>query len=324
MTHELWLIKGFTMTNITPLIGTISWRSNKEELGDEISFDIAFNDTEYFPTNPCDLGDIVVLKNGYEITRALLVDETKNGRIPIGYSGFDYAFYLNKSSAIYQFNKMAADQAIKKILSDFNVPIGNIASMPTLIDKIFNNQVVSDIIREIIEIVEQKQGVKYLMEMREGKLFIEKQEDLIVKGTFKLFDSGKEYDLNSAISNPSKKRSIVDMINSIQVVGNNDKVVLEKSDSKMLNKYGKLQKVVTLDQNEKLTAEQIAKNELKALSKVIEENSVDLLGDDRVRSGRLLELEEPITGIKGKFLIKDVEHTISNGIHRMKPSLEVV
>jgi hypothetical protein len=324
MTHELWLLKGSSMTNITPLIGTISWRSNKDELGDELSFDIAFNDTKYFPVNPCDLGDVVVLKNNEEITRVVLVEENKSGRSPIGYSGFDYAFYLNKSNAIYQFNKMAADQCIKKILGDFNVPVGNITSMPTKIDKIFPNNKVSDIIKKIIEMVEQSQGQKYLMEMRQGKLFIEKQKDLIVKGTFKLFDNGATHDVTSAISNPSKRRSIADMINSIQVVGNNDKLVLTKEDSALVSKYGKLQKVVQLDQKEKLTAQQIAQNELNALAKVIEETSVELLGDDRVRAGRLFELNEPITGIKGTFLIKDVKHTIVNGIHRMTPNLEVI
>jgi len=159
MAHELWLVKGTTMTNITPLIGTINWRGNMDELGDEISFDIAFNDVKHFPKNPCDLGDMVVLKNGdYEITRALIVDESKSGRSPIGYTAFDFAFYINKSNAIYQFKKLAADQCIKKILSDFGVPIGNIVSMPVKVDKIFNDVLVSDIIREIIEIVEKKLG----------------------------------------------------------------------------------------------------------------------------------------------------------------------
>lgn len=324
MAHELWILKESTMTNITPLIGTIKWRSNIDELGDEIGFSIAFNDTKYFPVNPCDIGDLAILKNGDEITRCILVEENKKGRSPIEYTGFDYAFYLNKSDAVYQFNKIPANQAIQKILSDFNVPVGSISGMSTKIDKIFNNEKVSAIIRKIIEMVEQEEGTKYLMEMRQGKLYIEKQGNLIVKGTFSLFNGGSEYDLTSAISNPSKKRSITEMINSIQVVGNNDKVVLEKEDSHMVTKFGKLQKVVTLDQNEKLTAAQIAQNELDSLSKVIEENGLDLLGDDNVRAGRLFEIEEPITGIKGTFLIKEVQHTISNGIHRMKPTLEVV
>lgn len=321
MAHELWLIKGTTMTNITPLIGTLNWRGNVDELGDEISFDVAFNDVRHFPSNPCDIGDMVVLKNGdYEITKAVIVEENKSGRSPIGYTAFDFAFYLNKSNAVYQFKKLSADQCIRKVLGDFNVPIGRIASMSVKIDKIFNDVVVSDIIREIIEIVEQKQGTKYLMEMRQGKLYIEKQSDLTIKGTFTL--NGVIHDVTSAISNPSKKRSITDMVNSIQVVSN-DKVVLKKSDTAMVNKYGVLQKVVTLDEKEKLSAAQVAQNELKALSKVVEETSVELLGDDRVRAGRLFQIEEPITGIKGTYLIKDVNHSISNGIHKMTLGLEV-
>lgn len=321
MAHELWLVKGTTMTNITPLIGTLNWRGNVDELGDEISFDVSFNDVRHFPKNPCDIGDMVILKNGdYEITKAVIVEENKSGRSPIGYSAFDFAFYLNKSNAVYQFKKLSADQCIRKVLGDFNVPIGKIASMPMKINKIFNDVVVSDIIREIIEMVEQKAGTKYLLEMRQGKLYIEKRSDLTVKGTFNL--NGINYDVTKAISNPSKRRSITDMVNSIQVVSN-DKVVLKKTDSAMANKYGTLQKVVTLDEKEKLSAAQVAQNELKELSKVVEETSVELLGDDRVRAGRLFEIEEPITGIKGTYLIKDVNHTISNGIHKMTLGLEV-
>lgn len=321
MAHELWLVKETTMTNITPLIGTIGRRSNKDELGEEISFDVAFNDVKHFPKNPCDIGDMVILKNGeYEITRAIIVDESRNGRGPIGYTAFDYAFYLNKSNAIYQFRKMAADQCIRKIAKDFGMPIGNIVSIPVLIDRIFPDDVVSDIIREIIDISEKKLGVKYLMEMRQGKLFIENQKDLVIKASFML--GGKKYDATDAIMNPTRKRSIADMVNSIQIVGNNDKLILTKSDSAMMTKYGKLQKVVKLDQKEKKSAAQIAQNELNELSKITEEIGIELLGDDQVRAGRLFELVEPVTGIKGRYLINDVDHSISGGIHTMKLGLE--
>lgn len=322
MAHELWLVKGPTMTDITPLIGTITRRSNKDELGEEISFDIAFNDVKHFPKNPCEIGDMIVLKNAdYEITRALIVEEDRNGINPIGYTAFDFAFYLNKSKSIYQFRKMRADQCIRKVVKDFGVPIGNIVSMPVEIDKIFPDDAPSDIIKEIIEVVEQKLGVKYLMEMRQGKLFIEMQGNLLIKARFSFPGMGL-IDANNAVSNPSRRRSITDMINSIQVVGNDDKLVLTRDDTAMVNKYGKLQKVVQLDQDEKLSASQIAQNELKELSKVTEEVSIELIGDDSVRAGRLLEVNEPVTGIKGTYLINDVNHTISGGIHKMSLGLE--
>ncbi|OMC81848.1 hypothetical protein BK128_21510 [Viridibacillus sp. FSL H7-0596] len=323
MAHELWLVKKSKMIDITPLIGTINRRSNKDELGEEISFNIAFNDAKHFPENPCDLGDIVILKNkNKEITRAIIVEENKNGRSPIGYTAFDYAFYLNKSNAVYQFNKMPADQAISKILNDFGIPIGKIDSMPTKIDKIFNDEKVSEIIKKIIKMARRDQGVKYLMEMRQGKLYIEKQTDLTITCSFQLYKGGKEYNATSAISNPTRKRSISDMINSIQVVNSKDKLVLEKSDTSMVNAFGKLQKVIKLDEKEKLSAAKIAQNELNELSKVIEETSIELPGDDKVRAGRLFKVKEPITGISGIYLIKDVEHTINGGIHKMTLGLE--
>ncbi|MEK5070792.1 XkdQ/YqbQ family protein [Sporosarcina sp. FSL K6-1508] len=322
MAHELWLIKGSTMTNITPLVGSIGWRGNMDELGDELSFNVAFSDVEFFPKNPCDIGDMVMLKNeGKEITRGIIVDEQKSGRSPVDYTSFDFAFYLNKSESTYQFSKMAADQCIRKILGDFGIAIGNIVSIPVPITKIFPGKKPSDIIKEILEIAEQKLGIKYLMEMRQGKFFIEKQKDLIITAKFTLGD--KSYNATDAIMNPSRSRSISDMVNSIQVVGNNDKIVLNKDDDVMIKKYGKIQKVITLDQEEKKSAKEVAENELKLLSKLTEEISIDLIGDDNVRAGRLFKVVEPITGIDGTYLIKDVDHSIENGIHKMSLNLEV-
>jgi hypothetical protein len=193
--------------------------------------------------------------------------------------------------------------------------------MSKKVDKIFNNKKVSDIIKEIIEMVEQEQGQKYLMEMRQGKLHIERQSDLIVKGTFQLAENLSEHNVTAAISNPNRKRSISDMVNSIQVVSN-DKLVLTKESSGLVSQYGKLQKVVTLDEKEKKSAQQVAQRELNNLAKTAEETSIELIGDDQVRAGRLLEIEEPVTGISGIFLIKDVAHTIRGGIHKMSLGLE--
>lgn len=323
MAHELWLVKGATMTNITPLIGSIGRRSNVDELGEEITFDVAFNDARYHPKSPVDLGNMVILKNEKkELTRAIVVDEDKSGRSPIGYTAFDFAFYLNKSNSIYQFNNVRADQCIKKILRDFGVPVGKIVSIPTKIKKIFNNEVVSDIIREILEMAEKKRSTKYLMEMRQGKLYIEHQKDKVIKASFKLAGNIAKDNATDAIMNPTRKRSVTDMKNSIQIVGEDDKLVHTANDNKMISKYGKLQKVISLDKDEKHSAKQIAQNELKALSRVVEETSVELIGDDDVRAGRILEVNEPITGLKGKYLITDVNHTMSGGVHTMSLGLE--
>lgn len=318
MAHELWLGKSQNFIRLTPIAGNIQWRTNLDELGGEMSFDIAIGDN--LPKNPINIGDLVVLRHKEELFRGVIIDENRNNDSPVVYTAFDYAFYLNKSNATYQFKKMTADKCIRKILSDFNVPIGNIPKMNTQIDKIFNDMVVSEIIKEILEMARQKSGTRYDMEMRAGKLYIEKRGNRKIKSLIDMY--GKTYDNTLAISNPSRSRSIADMKNAIQIIGNDDKVVYSTQDRSMINKYGRLQTVVTLDQDEKRSAKQVAENELRQLSKVTEETSIELIGNNRVRANRILEIEEPITGLKGDYLVTSATHNLSGGLYTMSLDLE--
>lgn len=326
--HELFCITNRIQTNITPLFGSLSWRSNTNELGDQLDFDMAFNDAPYFPKNPVDLGSLIVLKNTDEILRGFIITEQKNGRNPVQYTVFDHAFYLNKSKAVYQFNKVAADQAITKILTDFKVPIGKIAGMKTLIKKIYpGDQTVSDIIKDIMDIVKKATGVKYVMEMRQGKLYIEKQTDMLIKATFSLATNFGSSDVMAAISNPSRKRSIDEMRNSIKITSGDDssvKVVATAKNDNLIKQYGLLQEVQSIDKKDIAQAKNIAANMLKDLGKIFEDNSIEVPGDDRVRSGRILEVTETITGMSGNYVINDVTHTVKNGFHSMQLGLGVL
>ncbi|SNT18644.1 hypothetical protein SAMN05446037_104917 [Anaerovirgula multivorans] len=321
--HKIFNISDNVQTDITPLIGDIRWRSNVNELGSQLDFNIAFNDAKYFPKNPVDIGNAVCLVNEDEIFRGVVVTEEKKGRQPIQYTCFDYGFYLNKSKAVYQFNKVVAKKAIEMILNDFNIPIGSIGPMSTIIKKIYANEVVSDIIRDIIDIEKKETGTKYRMEMRAGKLYIEKQEDLVIKATFKLAENIESYDIIQAISNPSRKRSIEEMKNSIGILLN-DQVIEKMEDKNLVDKYGVLQDIVQISNKDKVQAKNIAEKMLKDLGKVFEENTLEMLGNDLVRAGRIIELEEPITGLSGKYLVEDVTHTVSKGIHRMSLGLGVI
>lgn len=318
MTHQLLLLKGKQLIDITPICGPITRRSNKDELGEEVSFDVAVTKTPRFPKNPCEIGDVVLLLNdGKEITRTIITDEQRTGQFDMSYTSFDYAFYLNKSEGIYNFKKMTADRCIRKVLSDFNVPIGNIVSIPVAITHLFNGETISNIIDEILEMAQKKNGIKHRMEMRQGKLYIERQRDLVIQAKFKLTPKGDSFDSIIAISDPSRSRSIADMVNVVQVVNSDDKLLTTQSNVSMRKKYGRLQKVVKMDKEDRRSAKKVAEEQLKELAKVTEEASITLLGDDSVRAGRLLNVNEPVTGIQGTYVINDVSHTINDKVHTM-------
>jgi hypothetical protein len=319
MTHELWRINASTMINITPIVGSISWSDDIETLGQQLTFNTAYNDNRYFPQVSIEPGDTILLKNGAEIFRGTMVEESRNGVFERSFSCFDPAFYLNKSKEIFQCNKVKADVAIRQLCSIFRVTVGNIVSIPIVLKKIYNSEI-STIIKDILDTATKATGVKYRMEMRQGRLFIEKQTDLVIKGTFQL--AGIDYDLNASISNPSRKRSITDMKNSIKMVSN-DRVVVTVKNQSLIDKYGLLQEIQDVDSSEIPKAKNIGSNLLKDLGRILEENSLDMMGYDNARSGRLIDVNEPITGMIGRYLIKSVNHTLDKGVHTMSLQLRV-
>lgn len=319
MAHQLWLVKSNKRIDITPIVSDLSWRSNKDELGIELSFTIA-NGSKYMPKNPCSLGDMVILKNGkYEITRGILLNEKKSGKDPVEYAAYEYGFYLNKSDAVYRFKKMRADDAIRKILRDFGIPIGEIPFLSTSITQIYNNKKISDILKSILRQVRHATGKRYILEQRNGKMCVILYKSMKIQAVFKM--DGTTYKATDFIADPSRELDVTSMINTIQVISD-EKVILTKSDGPMLRKYGKLQKTISVDKKKKKEAAKNAQSELDELSKVIETTKVVLLGDDKVKAGRVIELNEKYTGIKGNYTIKDVTHTVSNGIHKMSVNME--
>lgn len=315
--HELY-VNG---KKITPIIGSLTWSSNEDALGVQLSFSVAY-------ANIVDVGNLVLLKNGdKEIFRGIITAEEINGEYSRSYIAFDFAFYLNKSKGIYQFNNVKASNAINRLLNDFNVPIGKITSINTIINYIYYDKVISDIIRDILQQATNETGIKYRLEMREGKLFIEKQSDLVINATFKLASNLAAKNITNAISNPTRRRSIEEMKNSIIVISNNNEVVRTEAiakDEQSISNYGLLQEVQTVEEKDIAQSKNIANTLLKEFNRIFEENSIETIGNDDIRAGRILNINEPKTGMNGNYRIKSCTHTVSNGIHRMNLDLGVV
>ncbi|MEH6940773.1 XkdQ/YqbQ family protein [Bacillus sp. JJ722] len=300
--------------DISGLVGNVSWHSNVDTLGMQLDFNLAYSDMKEIPKNVVSIGDLIILKNNNtELFRGIVVSEKSAGRSPRSYVCFDFAFYLNKSKIIKQFNKHTASNAIQEVLREFNIP-NKVVSIPTKISTIYKDKVVSDIIKDILSQATKELGIKYRMEMRGGTLVIEKQKDLYVKARVDL------------IGNPSRSQSIEEMKNSIVIVSGDEKVtkvVAKAKDNKNIKKYGLLQDVQSVDQKDIAKAQNIANQTLKELNVIKEDNSIELLGDDNVRAGRLLKVNEPITGIVGTYLITDCKQSLNNGIRKMSLTLGV-
>lgn len=321
--HELLLVKENQQINLTELVGNISWKSNIDLLSVQLDFEMAFNDARFFPANPVEIGDMVLLVNAGKIVfQGFVIDENRNGRGSREYSCFDAAFYLNESKTTVQFSKTPAAAAIQKLVGEFGITVGTIDVKGVPISKIYNNRSPADIIRDIITHALLETGQTYRMEVREGKFCVLNQQDIVITPTFKLAGNVQAYPIIESISNPKRKRSIRGMKNSIQVTSE-DKIVLTVKEPATVKKYGLLQDSIDVSKEELKSGKHKAMAEIRLgqLNRIEDSLSFDVLGSDDLRSGRLLYIKEETTGADDLYLITAAQHTIQSGIHKTKLEL---
>lgn len=321
--YTFTLFKGQEKYNVTQMIGNLSRRSSIDTLGEEVTFDKLNGSKVNFEES--DL--IVIQSDKEEIFRGIIVDKSESGIFQQSFTSFDYAFYLNKSEEIFQCNDIRCDEAIKKLCNKFNISIGNITSIRTLINHIYKGDVISEIIKDMLSKATDDLNIKYRLEMRAGKLYIEPYKNLIVKATFKPAFNLSEVDVTKLIGSFTRNRSIADMKNSILIVSDDEKssriLGLEKDDAS-IKKNGLLQKIETISGKDIAQVRNIAKNKLSELNKVLENISIELLGSDKVKAGRILNINDSVTGLSGYYLVKECTHTYTNNIHKMQLSIESI
>ncbi len=313
--------------DVTDIIGNLTWRDTVDTLGVEVDFELPMNryDKKFEFLYDITLGDPIQILNakGEVLVQAIIVSETPNGKIT-SFTAYDMAWYLNKSTVIKQFKKMIGNDCVKSLCKEIGINV-EVTGLDTKIDKIYKDKAVSEVIKDIIEQCSQFNSKKFFIEFNNGTLKVMPYQKIKVFGTFEI-QKDKFININENIGGVSLSKSIVDMKNSVLVITENKgavRTIGEEQDSKSIEKYGKLQEVVTLDEKEFSKANLVAKNELKKLNKITEDFSIDVLGDDNVKSGRVIDIDLPLFNLKGEYLIKESNHTISNHIHKISLKLEV-
>lgn len=326
---QLFLLQNGASKDITARSGDYTRSDNIDGLGMSFTFTLASNpDDKHLPDLNITPGDKIIFANkDKKVFTGIITDCGQDGLYSHGYTAYDYGWYLNKNEVVAQFNNMPADQAITKLCNQFTIPIGTIAPMPTMIKTIYNGAVLSDCIKDIIEQTTQDTGQKYRLEVRDNQLYIEPYTDLIVTAMYKPADNVAAFDVAEYPADISMSMSITDMSNTVQVVSSAEKSVMTMAtakDNESIKRYGMLQKVETVDKKDKAKAGNIAKNILSNKNKVTKSLSILFLGDDNVRSGRLINFKNAALGVDGLFLVRDCTHNYTQAGHTMQLTMEEV
>jgi len=277
------------------------------------------------------LGDVVLLlKDDEEVYRGVIVTESRSGRDAYKYTVYDYAWYLGKSKSVYQFNKIPASKAIERILKDFGMLIGSIPEMNTPIDEIYLEKSPAEIIDDIYKKHERRSGKRFVVEMRKGKIYFEEMKDLLISGTIQFAGNVAPMDVMKNPLGASRTRTIESLRNRVKILVEHDKddkagakyeVVATTQDEASISKYGLLEDVYKMDAEDTAKAREVARILLQRLNRIHQTNSIKLLGDVDFKGGRLLDINEPVTGMSGRFMIVTAKHTVANQLHTMELEL---
>lgn len=342
------------LVDLTEVFMRGSLKSDIGQVADcfEVEFGYAEDTNPDFPIIPLDLGDTLIVneaESGVEVFRGVIVDEERDGRAFRKFIAYDPAWYMTKSKMVIQFRDVLASVAIGRVVKNYGVPIQYIAPMTTKINEIYINKTGIEIIEDILSKVEKEKVITYHYEMRQGGFYLDALKAVPVEVKFYLSENTREslgLSIDDVVEKVSRKRSIADMKNTIQVFFHYSKTVKDKtgkkkeihwgdvyeaSDPVNVARYGtlaevleeKAEKGVVIRRVSKALAMAAAQKTLEKMNRVFEDVSFEVLGDLQFRAGRGLRINEPISGISGTYLIRSCEHIFSDGVHKTKMTLGV-
>ncbi|SFA70068.1 XkdQ/YqbQ family protein [Clostridium frigidicarnis] len=307
MSKQLWITDLTAWKDYTPLANNLSWSQDADNLAMQVTWDSI---TENFKGNLVSLTD-----NKEEFFRGIIVKKATK-KNTYSYTAMDYMWYLNKSKEVIQFNSIPASQAIEQLLAKEEIKT-NIPWIGTNINQVFKDKPISDIIKEILEQVYNETGINYHFYMV-NEVFTIAQTSTARIGAKLLINSDMTLDSD-----------MEELKNSVVVVSNeseNANIIANVWDSDSINRIGRLQEVVNVDDKNYSQAQQIAENTLRKLNKdknTLNISCIALEGGQNIKPNNYLYFYfYDKFGGEGWYWIKSVSHTLANNQHKISLSLE--
>ena len=224
-------------------------------------------------------------------------------------------YLLNKDSKIY-YNQRVSD-IVKNILASCNQPMGTIADVPYLVNMAsFNGTRYLDMIGSVLKRAEQNLCRRYVLYDDAGKLTLKALQDtaldLKLTGNNAIFDSERKVSIDEEVYTEVK-------LTQYSVENARHRSYTQKNATKEA-KYGKLRYYeqveigCTTSQMQSLASTILAFN-----GSPVETINLSALGDTLCRAGFMPYISLPQISVDGRFLIKSAVHTISgDGGHTMQ------
>lgn len=307
--YKVYLYRWGSWIDITDYIGDLQSVDELNTLSVEVSFSLFQNPHDkYNKKLNLSCGDKIQIKNnGKEVFSGVITQDS----LDFSYTANDVGWYLNESELVIQFNGVSADNAISMLCSKAGIPLGEVPSMATTITAVYLGETFASIFEDILEQVSTATGRTFLYRVEGGKLWLKDMPSDVLSLNHKPFDNVKPFDPTWALGPVSGSRSLSNLRNSIvlaQEENDTAYILATAENSESIAKFGKLQKVLSVDDSMAGSTASIVKNALTQYNTLSGEYSVTMYGDDQVKSGRCVRFNSGAFGLAGIYRVQSVTH----------------
>ncbi|MEC1547384.1 phage portal protein [Bacillus rugosus] len=259
-------------------------------------------------------GDTVLFKwKGKELFRGIVFARTPDEHT-LAFSAYDMLQYLVKNQDVYVFSNQRADQMIKRIANDFQIPTTSIANTGHTIKSLVikNDTTLYDIILKALKQTKSQTGKHYQLYSEKGKLGLRAWPD---PSEVWVLETGVN------ITGYQYSTSINDTATRVVLRRQKDNKTYKASakDSSGLNKYGVLQytETVTDDINQAQLQQRadVRLAEKKGVKKELK--NIQAVGIPEIQSGLPVYISIPEAGIKKTYWVDTDRHEFKGTKHTM-------
>lgn len=250
--------------------------------------------------------------DGTELFRGVIFYQNLSSDGTVTLTAWDENIYLTKNSDTRKFVNTKASDIIKRLCTDYDIQIGSISDTGYIIPKmIMREKTLWEMMIMALTETKKQVGKQFYIYSAEGKLNVAERKDQL---------SMLVIDRDTNLVRATYYRSIEDLKNRVKVIaGSADGAAsVIKSDQELIDKYGLMQYVETMDDDASTSAMSQRANELLTQLGVIDdESTVEAIGDTSIRAGSSVYVVEPITGIVGAYYVSTDTHEFQSGTHKM-------
>lgn len=259
-------------------------------------------------------GDTVLFKwKGKELFRGIVFARTPDEHT-LAFSAYDMLQYLVKNQDVYVFSNQRADQMIRRIANDFQIPTTSIANTSHTIKSLVikNDTSLYDIILKALKQTKSQTGRNYQLYSEKGKLGLRAWPD---PSEVWVLETGVN------ITGYQYSTSINDTATRVVLRRQKDNKTYKASakDNSGLNKYGVLQYTETVtDEINQAQLQQRADVRLAEKKGVKKElKNIQAIGIPEVQSGLPVYISIPEAGIKKTYWVDTDRHEFKGTKHTM-------